>query len=64
MSYWVVGGRYKNTNFETLKENSDLEKYGPFNDYESAKREWDNLSWRAVDDCFVRYTVVLKKKNY
>ena len=41
MSYWVVGGNYENTKFEKIKKGHKAEKYGPFNSYEEAKKEWD-----------------------
>ena len=41
MSYWVIGGTYKNTNFEELAEGQKLERFGPFNSYSEAKKEWN-----------------------
>ena len=38
MSYWVVGGTYKDTNFKDLEEGYDLERYGPYNSYDEAKK--------------------------
>ena len=38
MSYWVVGGTYKDTNFEELQKGSELERYGPYNSYNEAKK--------------------------
>ena len=49
MSYWVVGGIYKDTSFKELKNGHDLEQYGPFNNYNEAKKEWDKISWLNVD---------------
>ena len=43
MSYWVVGGIYKDTSFKELKNGHDLERYGPFNNYNEAKKEWDKF---------------------
>ena len=39
MSYWVIGGTYKNTNFEELAEGQKLERFGPFNSYSEAKKD-------------------------
>ena len=58
MAYWIVGGKYKNTEFKELQPGYNLERYGPFNSYELAKKNWDLLSWRNVDDCFVRYEII------
>ena len=41
MSYWVVGGHYKDTSFKEIKKGFEIEKYGPFKSYEEAKVHWD-----------------------
>ena len=61
MSYWVVGGHYKDTKFENIKKGFELEKYGPFETYEEAKKKCDFFSWNNVDDCYVRYTIIPHK---
>ena len=61
MSYWVVGGHYANTKFEEIKQDYKLEKYGPFNSYEEAKKNWDFYSWKFVDNCYVRYIILPRK---
>ena len=40
MSYWVVGGTYKNTDFDQLEAGQKLQRYGPFNSYEDATDIW------------------------
>ena len=62
MSYWVVGGTYKDTNFEELQKGSELERYGPYNSYNEAKKEWDRLSWLNVDNCNTRYIILPHKQ--
>ncbi len=61
MSFWVVGGVYKNTKFEELARGEKLEKFGPFETISIAKEKWDSCSWEKVDDCFVRYEIIQKK---
>ena len=61
MSYWVVGGLYKDTNFKELQDDERLEKHGPFNSYEEAKNEWNRLSWQNVDSCNTRYIILPHK---
>lgn len=61
MKFWVVGGIYKDTKFKELAKGKRLEKYGPFNKYSEAKKVWDNYSWKKVDDCFFRYTIIQKE---
>tara|TARA_B100001093_G_C26729709_1_gene971678 strand:- start:411 stop:596 length:186 start_codon:yes stop_codon:yes gene_type:complete len=61
MSYWVVGGHYKDTSFKEIKKGFEIEKYGPFKSYEEAKVHWDFHSWKHVDNCYMRYTVLTQK---
>ena len=61
MSYWVVGGKYKDTEFKQILKGSKIEKYGPYNSYLEAKKEWDKISWKNVDDCYVRYMILPHK---
>tara|TARA_A100001388_G_C28676213_1_gene454096 strand:- start:510 stop:695 length:186 start_codon:yes stop_codon:yes gene_type:complete len=61
MSFWVVGGIYKDTKFKELAEGQKLEKYGPFKKYSEAKQKWDYHSWQNVDNCFYRFTIIQKK---
>ncbi len=58
MNYWVIGGKYKNTNFESLKDGFKLEKYGPYKTFEAAKEKWSVLSWKNVDNCYIKYSVI------
>ncbi len=60
MDYWVIGGKYKDTNFQDIEEGFEIERYGPYKNSEKAKEIWDYYSWKNVDDCFVRYTVIKK----
>ncbi len=57
MSYWVVGGVYKNTEFKEIVEGSKLEKFGPFQSYDDAKKIWSKVSWANVDDCNTRFVI-------
>jgi hypothetical protein len=53
-SYWVVGGRYKDTAFQEI-EGEQEERYGPYTDYDEAHDVWRSKSLTYVDDCMVRY---------
>ena len=61
MSYWVIGGTYKDTKFQEIEVGHKLQKYGPFNSYEDAKIKWDKISWQNVDNCFVRFIILPHK---
>ena len=61
MSYFVVGGLYKNTSFNEFTEDSNKEKYGPFETYKDAKKYWEKISWENVDNCNVRYIILPHK---
>ena len=43
MSYFVVGGLYKNTSFNEFVDDSKKERYGPFESYEDAKKYWEKI---------------------
>ena len=61
MSYYVVGGTFKNTSFEEFEDESKKEKYGPFKTFEDAKKLWEKISWENVDNCNVRYIILPHK---
>ena len=55
--YWVVGGEYADTRFQTMVPGKKEEWIGPFDDYEEAKAEWSRRAWHTVDSCHVRYII-------
>ena len=61
MSYFVVGGVYKDTSFEELENSENQEKLGPFESYDEALKVWEKVSWEKVDDCNVRYFILPQK---
>tara|TARA_B100000963_G_C22349774_1_gene546747 strand:+ start:75 stop:260 length:186 start_codon:yes stop_codon:yes gene_type:complete len=61
MSYYVVGGKYKNTSFKEFEVGCSQERYGPFNTYEEARKQWEKISWENVDNCNIRYIVLPHK---
>ncbi|MBM3487575.1 MAG: hypothetical protein FJX67_13245 [Alphaproteobacteria bacterium] len=56
--YWVVGGRYASTDFATVVAGTTEERYGPFETYADARREWQAHAWRTVDTCIACYRIV------
>lgn len=56
--YWVVGGEFVDSKFNALAPGRDQERYGPFADYESARKEWQARTMATVDNALVRYQVV------
>jgi hypothetical protein len=54
--FWVVGGEYRDTNFQEAVRGSE-EWYGPFKTYEAARQEWARHAWSTVDDCHMRYRI-------
>jgi hypothetical protein len=54
--YWVVGGRYADTSFETPVGGAEA-WHGPFESYEAAKTEWARLAWQTVDDALARWRI-------
>ncbi len=61
MSYFVVGGIYKDTSFSKLKEGLSEEKFGPYKTYDEAMKMWEKVSWDKVDDCYARYIILPQK---
>ena len=54
--FWVVGGEYADSHFcETV--GGTEEWFGPFQDYETAKKVWAKHAWHTVDHCSVRYRI-------
>lgn len=56
--YWVVGGEYTNTRFETIAPGKALERHGPFATYKEAHDVWASRAWGTVDDCHSRFRVI------
>jgi Domain of unknown function (DUF4170) len=56
--YWVVGGEYTGTDFRILAPGARLERHGPYTNRRDAYEVWQDLSWRQVDNCHVRYRIV------
>ena len=56
IQYYVVGGEYKDTHFSEAV-GGDEEWFGPFADYEEAKKEWAKHAWQTVDHCTTRYRI-------
>lgn len=55
--YWIIGGEYTDTNFETIVGGGEPERHGPYTGYDEAREAWADLSWRHIDDAHVRYTI-------
>ncbi|PKU23900.1 DUF4170 domain-containing protein [Telmatospirillum siberiense] len=55
-NYYVVGGEYADTNFETLAPGATEERYGPFSEKE-AHDTWRSLTGKTVDNALVRYRI-------
>ncbi|MBC7906553.1 MAG: DUF4170 domain-containing protein [Rhodospirillaceae bacterium] len=52
--WFVVGGEYANTEFETIASGKSLETFGPFPRQE-ALNKWRELTGKTVDNAMVRY---------
>jgi hypothetical protein len=55
--FWVVGGRYKTTEFRVIADGGEEERHGPFADYDQAMKDWQARSMARVDDAHVRYRI-------
>lgn len=54
--YWVVGGRYTDTRFETPVDGTET-WHGPFDSHDEAKAQWSQLAWSTVDDALARWRI-------
>lgn len=48
--YWVKGGIYTGVDFQEIIPGTE-EEYGPFDDYNTAKKEWLGRMFAKVDIC-------------
>lgn len=55
--YWVVGGHYTDTTFSEIANGAEEERIGPFDNYETALKAWQEMAWATVDDSTVRYRI-------
>ena len=55
--FWVVGGEYTDTRFETTVGGGPEQRIGPFPTYAAAKAEWQARAWATVDNANVRFRI-------
>ena len=58
MRYWVVGGEYSSTAFDEFAAGRSEERFGPFERYQDAVKEWRRRAWATVDNCHARYRII------
>lgn len=54
--FWVVGGRYRDTDFIEIESGGE-KRFGPYQDYACALKEWRARSMAEIDDAHVRYRI-------
>ena len=54
--WYVVGGEYADTGFETIAEGRTLELHGPF-DRQGAMNKWRELTGKTVDNAMIRFAL-------
>lgn len=54
--YYVVGGEYADTRFQTIAGGKQEERFGPFSERE-AHECWRALTGKTVDNAMVRYFI-------
>ncbi len=55
--WYVVGGRYTDTDFTKPVPGTEEERYGPFNQRDKAVDKWRERAWATVDDAFAAYRI-------
>lgn len=56
MAYQVIGGVHKDFTFKEI--DGQVEKYGPFKDYQAARDAWKASVWMNVDNALHRLKIV------
>jgi len=56
--FWVIGGEYTDTGFQTVVAGTTEERLGPFTTYKDAHAAWQARSWATVDTATRRYRIV------
>ena len=56
--WWVVGGKFRTTEFEEYADGGGPERFGPFESYDEARKAWFGQSMARIDECLVRYRIV------
>jgi len=55
--YWVVGGVYTGTDFQTIAGGDAPAELGPFDTYAEAKAVWRAKSMENVDEAYARFDI-------
>jgi hypothetical protein len=55
--FWVIGGRYTDTDFKEIEGGGEEERYGPFESESDALKKWRERAWATVDDAFAAYRI-------
>ena len=63
MRYWVVGGEYADTSFQSFAPGAREERYGPFGNYREAYAAWSARARATVDDATIRYRILAEEER-
>ena len=55
--FYVVGGRYIDTDFQEIRGGGQEERFGPYETEQAAMKKWRELAWSTVDDAFSQYRI-------
>lgn len=61
--YWVVGGVYTDTDFQTIAPGERLTELGPFDTYSDAKAVWRAKSMERIDEAYARFHIRKEEHN-
>jgi hypothetical protein len=54
--YWVIGGLYRDTGFDTLVEGTER-LFGPFPSRDEATQAWRQLAEATRSSCLTRFSI-------
>jgi len=56
--WWVEGSEYADATFTALVPGKPVERHGPHESYEAAKKDWQARTMATVDNALMRYRIV------
>jgi len=56
-TYFVVGGLYTDTKFDTIADGKKLTSLGPFDNYEQAQAVWRAKAMETVDEVYAKFSI-------
>ena len=56
-TYFVVGGLFTDTTFETIADGKKETRLGPFDNYEQAQAVWRAKAMETIDEAYAKFSI-------